>query len=305
MLKCTAAIHDALTQNIRSSYVNIEPIHSEFTDSCGYFTFFGVSKENNELHHIRAFNPHSSLAKQCPNKATTLFLQEFAHMSIAPDFVIPNSLEFYNNNICYSVKPTVKPITLNSSLNISRLLTRLLNDMKVLSKYGEADLSAARIFQIQRENEPYYFVQDWAQALSAAEEGKAEDKDAPVDSTQYNQRYNLYNLALSLLEVDREEKEALEIHTGKSREEIVQAILQRVEFFGKLKLMPRHKAIFEKILAKDSKNRLDVEGLHRELEQKNENEKENENLDLSCSVFSLPGPGLNDSNQTTSNNSGN
>ena len=62
--------------------------------------------------------------------------------------------------------------------------------------------------------------------------------------------------------------------------------------------MPRHKAIFEKILAKDSKNRLDVEGLHRELEQ--EEEKANENLDLSCSVVSLPGPELNDSHQTTS-----
>ena len=62
--------------------------------------------------------------------------------------------------------------------------------------------------------------------------------------------------------------------------------------------MPRHKAIFEKILAKDSKNRLDVEGLRRELEQ--EEEKENENLDLNCSVISLPGPELNDSHQTTS-----
>ena len=181
------SVGDSLTPKIKLNYSDFSRIEAGSENTVGYFTFQARSLINQEIHHIRAFNLSSHSVQQDKNQATTIFLQETLRLcSLQPDILILNSFEFYNNKICYAMKPITSPVSPSTpNLNISSILKGLLEDLKHLSHYGEIQIPTSNIYKINEElpistkknNEAngddrrshslLYFVQDWNQVMSS------------------------------------------------------------------------------------------------------------------------------------------
>src|SRR4051812_20418838 len=99
-------VGDALTPKIMLSYSDFIQLETGNEETAGYFLFQAKSLLNQEIHHIRAFNLNSNSAQQSINQAITIFLQETLRLcSLQPDAIVLDTFEFYNNKICYAVKP--------------------------------------------------------------------------------------------------------------------------------------------------------------------------------------------------------
>ena len=215
--------HNHLTPNMREKYSDFKEISSNSYENIGYYTYEALSMRTKEIHQIRALNIRSNLAESNINQAITLFLQETLKLcTISPNSILIDTFEFSSNKICYALKPgtyLIEPSPQN--LNGNKLFTSLVTDLSLLNHFGDIQIPASKVHQIKKAMttktddaswSPSYFVQDWIDVVWNSHSLNQGLKESVV--ALFNEKENVYQLALSLLEV-----------AGVMREE-VQAFLQ-------------------------------------------------------------------------------
>ena len=84
-------------------YSDFVRINKGDEETVSHFAFRVKSIRTGEIHHLRAFNSSSILAKQDINKAITVFLQETLRLCcIHPDASVIESFEFHNMKLLNS-----------------------------------------------------------------------------------------------------------------------------------------------------------------------------------------------------------
>ena len=97
---------DVLTPNIQLNYKDYIQIQTDSNNITGHIIYQAKLNTTDETHHIRAFNSNSTMPHKNMNQAITLFLQETLRLCyLNPEAIIKETFEFYDNKICYAMKP--------------------------------------------------------------------------------------------------------------------------------------------------------------------------------------------------------
>ena len=284
---------DVFTPHIRLIYEDFKPIQDIDRETMSCLVFQAKSKSTGETHHIRAFNSLSLFAQQAPNKAITIFLQETLRLcSLRPDVIVPNTLEFHENKICYAVLPIISPVPSSpSNLNISRLLECLIGDLKHLMTHNvNTRIIAPTIYELSSKDPgtnahkpdelPLYLVHDWNRVFwtTAAMLKKKNVMESNARDQTIRQKKSVYQLALTILEIgqlNRRETDNLLANSGEN----LQKTLNRV--LGQLKLPTNDQDIklLSKMLDKEVSQRPNFEEI-LEIVKTNKDKKGEEAADI-------------------------
>ena len=260
---------DVLTPDTRLGFSDFSLLSTQDSENLGYLVFQAKSRANDQLYHIRALNLNSIFAEASRNRATTLFLQETLRLCmLAPDCIVLDSLEFYENRICYAVKPVTSAIfgchdnhtlTVLPQLDISLLLKGLLEDINYLSKHRSETLHfpSSRLYHIQRAEEAslVYFLQDWNQIAGVESSMNAMNKSL-LQNHRLTEQENIYELAMSILELHGESREEI-IVTRPTRyyDEVIKAAVWKNQNLESQSISSDLKNLLVNMLDKDASNR--------------------------------------------------
>lgn len=233
MLLTNTAFTKQLTPKIREEYTDLTLLSTEDERRLGYLVFQAKSRTNDQIHHIRALNCASEFVQQDTNTAITLFIQETLRLySLNPKSILLDTVEFFDNQLCYAMKPISSQVQPSQNLNLASLLKNLLTDLTYLSSKGadKISLPTTRIHQVTKKSQPLYFIQDWCSI--AAENAAANDKllqTLPTKSIKEAiEKENIYNLALSVLELcglNKQEIKSLYINAPSFYEEALKKVV--------------------------------------------------------------------------------
>ena len=270
---------DVLTPDIRLGFSDFSLLSTQDSENLGYLVFQAKSRANDQLYHIRALNLNSIFAEASRNRATTLFLQETLRLCmLAPDCIVLDSLEFYENRICYALKPVTSAIfgchdnharTVLPQLDIPLLLKSLLGDISYLSKHRSEALhfSPSRFYQIKRAEEAslVYFLQDWNQVVGTESKTDAWDQSSTHISGLTEQE-NIYELAMSILELHGESREEIKAtKPTKYYDEVIKAAVWKNQNLESQSISSELKNLLVNMLNKDSSKRPKFNEILREL----------------------------------------
>ena len=132
--KCPSSL-SSFPPKLQLSYSNCKFINET---EC-YRTFDAFSNAYNEKHTIRTLNLDSTFYREDPNRASTLFVQEFLRLCmIAPTATFIETFEIYGNQIAYAIKhcETLQQLRDNKTnpidINLEKLLTEVSSDISFL-----------------------------------------------------------------------------------------------------------------------------------------------------------------------------